>query len=55
MKGTLRSAYMLAQDFLLSSRDMEDVDIDARHNGLLPDLLPHGWHTIMECCAEGTQ
>ena len=31
----------------------EDVDIDARHNGLLPDLLPHGWHTIMECCAEG--
>ena len=52
-EGHLRSAYMLAQDFLLSSRDMEDVDIDARHNGLLPDLLPHGWHTIMECCAEG--
>ncbi len=39
-EGHLRSAYMLAQDFLLSSRDMEDVDIDARHNGLLPDLLP---------------
>ena len=52
-EGHLRSAYMLAQGFLLSSRDMEDVDIDARHNGLLPDLLPHGWHTIMECCAEG--
>ena len=52
-EGRLRSAYMLAQGFLLSSRDMEDVDIDARHNGLLPDLLPHGWHTIMECCAEG--
>lgn len=52
-EGRLRSAYMLAQGFLLSSRDTEDVDIDARHNGLLPDLLPHGWHTIMECCAEG--
>lgn len=52
-EGHLRSAYMLAQRFLLSSRDMEDADIDVSRNGLLPDLLPHGWHTIMECCAEG--
>ena len=51
-EGRLRSIYILAQRFLLSSRVMEDADIDVSRNGLLPDLLPHGWHTIMECCAD---
>ena len=48
-EGHLRSAYMLAQGFLLSSRDMEDVDIDARHNGLLPDLLPYAMARLSSC------
>lgn len=48
-----QSALMATQRFLDTSNDWKGMDSDASHNGLLPDLLPHGWHTIMECCAEG--
>lgn len=52
-ENRFRSAYMTASRFLAMSADARDADLDISRNGLLPDLLPHGWHTIMECCAEG--
>lgn len=51
--GFFHSAYTIARRFLDYSREEQEADLDVSHNGLLPNLLPHGWHSIMECCAEG--
>ncbi|MBT1166273.1 SWIM zinc finger family protein [Bifidobacterium simiarum] len=46
-------AHRLVKDHLDRRADKLDADREIIHNGLLEDLLPHGWHTVLECCAEG--
>ncbi|PLS30909.1 hypothetical protein Uis1B_1198 [Bifidobacterium margollesii] len=46
-------AYQLVADHLDRCSDKLDADLEIVRNGLLDGLLPHGWHTVLECCAEG--
>ncbi|MBT1175284.1 hypothetical protein JS530_07195 [Bifidobacterium sp. LC6] len=51
--GHFQAALMTAQRFLDMSSNEQEADLEANHNGVLHGLLPHGWHTLMEACAEG--
>ncbi|PJM72974.1 hypothetical protein CS006_06890 [Bifidobacterium primatium] len=48
-----REAYHLVAGHLDRSMDPLDADRQIVRNGLLQGLLPHGWHSLLECCAEG--
>ncbi|NEG96934.1 hypothetical protein GFD17_09255 [Bifidobacterium sp. SMB2] len=48
-----REAYRLVSGHLDQCMDQIDADRQIVHNGLLQGLLPHGWHSLLECCAEG--
>lgn len=48
-----REARDAAETFLATVTDRDQADAYIMRNGLVPGLLPHGWRTILECCAEG--
>ncbi|PLS25989.1 SWIM zinc finger protein, partial [Bifidobacterium parmae] len=48
-----REARETVEAFLATVTDRAQADAHIMHNGLLPELLPHGWRTLLECCAEG--
>ncbi|KAB7790654.1 SWIM zinc finger family protein [Bifidobacterium leontopitheci] len=47
-----REAYDLVDDHLQRSVHADDADQEIVTNGLLYGLLPHGWHSVLEVCAE---
>ncbi|WP_055426509.1 hypothetical protein [Bifidobacterium aesculapii] len=49
-----REARDATESFLRTVTDRSQADAYIMHNGLLPEALPHGWRTILECCAEGS-
>lgn len=50
--GRFRQAMQAARSFLTAASSLDGSN-EIGQGGLLDGLLPHGWHTIMECCAEG--
>ncbi|MBW3088268.1 hypothetical protein KIH77_05920 [Bifidobacterium sp. 82T24] len=46
-------AYRLVDDYLGQCASQPEADRQIVYNGLLQGLLPHGWHSLLEACAEG--